>query len=333
MRDRLIITISDIHGSKQYTVHEMIKQAIWWAVVGVALIIFATYIYISIINKQLNDLDEKMVTVQTKSLELEKLNTALFAKNKTLEQGIKERSEKLASIDSKLKEVEETIGIGPDINASIIERLEGTKTIQVEKIAEVEKATEEKLAEVEKNKEQMIEEAKVTAIQSAFLSKSIPSGKFLEYRRISSKFGYRIHPVTNMQSFHAGIDLSAPSGTPIYAPADGTVEYSEPKGAYGNFLLISHSYGFKTAYGHLSKYAVSRGDFVSKGDVIAYVGSTGRSTGPHLHYEIRYLNQWLDPKNFMMWNTENVDGMKTKVSKVNWNQILKQIQKTIDLVR
>lgn len=273
------------------------------------------------IHKKLSDLDEKLITVQQKSLELEKINGELITKNTALEQGIRERSEKLASIDSKLKEVEEIIGIGPDINASIEERLEDTKNVQ-----------EEKLAEVEKNKEQMLEEAKVTAIQAAFLSKSIPSGKFLNYRRISSKFGYRIHPVTNKQSFHAGLDLSAPMGTPIYAPADGTVEYADVKGAYGNFLLISHSYGFKTAYGHLSKYAVKRGDFVSKGDVIAYVGSTGRSTGPHLHYEIRYLNQWLDPKNFMMWDTEDVNVMKERVAKVNWNQILRQIQKTIDLV-
>ncbi len=133
------------------------------------------------------------------------------------------------------------------------------------------------------------------------------------------------------KSFHAGLDLPAKHGTPIYAPASGVVAFAVKKGAYGNFLLLTHSYGFKTAYGHLSRFAVKSGDYVTKGQKIAYVGSTGRSTGPHLHYEVRYLTKWLDPKNFMFWDLDNINYITDKIDTVNWKSILQQTEKLISL--
>jgi len=311
MRDQLIITISDIHGSKQYTVHEVIKKVILWIIMGIFLIIIGTYIYISMINNRVVELNDKVAITQKKSDELKILNSKLSDKNTLLKADIDDRSQKLTLMNGKLQEIEEMVGVGPDIESDFFERVDDAKLVQ----------------------EKKIEEAKVSALQIAFLENGIPSGKFLDYRRVSSKFGYRTHPVTKRKDFHAGIDLSAKHGTPIYAPADGVVEYAQPKGAYGNFLLIAHGYGFKTAYGHLSKYAVKHGEYVSKGDVIAYIGSTGRSTGPHLHYELRYLNKWLNPYTFMKWNTKNADIIRDKETKVNWQGIFKQIQKSIDLVK
>jgi len=311
MKDQLIVTISDIHGSKQYTVHEMIKKIILWIFVALISLVLATYIYIKMINDRVSQLNGKVEMIQQRSVDLKKLNSSLIKKNHTLNNDINESSEKLSLMNSKLSEIEDMVGVSPDKGSSFGERVDDAKIKQQDKI----------------------DKAKITALQKSFLASGIPNGKFLNYRRISSKFGYRIHPVTKKRDFHSGLDLPAKYGTPIYAPADGVVEYAKKKGAYGNFLLIAHNYGFKTAYGHLSKYAVKYGDYVQKGDIIAYIGSTGRSTGPHLHFEIRYLNKWLDPAIFMKWDTKDMDYMSNKEKKVNWRGILKQIQKYINLVK
>lgn len=104
---------------------------------------------------------------------------------------------------------------------------------------------------------------------------------------VTSGFGKRKSPFTGRQSMHYGLDISTKTGTPIVAPADGVVSYSDRKGAYGLVLVIDHGYGYSTFYGHCSKLGKSVGDKVKRGDVIAYVGNTGRSTGSHLHYEVR----------------------------------------------
>ena len=102
----------------------------------------------------------------------------------------------------------------------------------------------------------------------------------------SSGFGPRADPVTGEPELHTGLDISADRGTPVHATADGTVESAGYDGGYGNCILIDHGFGIGTRYGHLSGYAISVGQTVKRGQVIGYVGSTGHTTGPHLHYEI-----------------------------------------------
>ncbi|MBQ8250715.1 MAG: M23 family metallopeptidase [Alphaproteobacteria bacterium] len=106
--------------------------------------------------------------------------------------------------------------------------------------------------------------------------------------RLSSKYGWRRHPVLMYRSFHSGADLACPKGTPVYAGADGVITQIGRKGAYGKYIRIKHAGGFETAYGHMSgfKKGLKRGSRVKRGEVIAYVGATGRATGPHLHYEV-----------------------------------------------
>lgn len=124
---------------------------------------------------------------------------------------------------------------------------------------------------------------------------AIPSGKPTDYVRISSPFGTRVHPITHKRHTHKGIDLAAPRNTPIYATADGVVTFSGRNGGYGNFVKINHRNGYKTAYAHMNKISVRKGAEVKKGDLIGYVGSTGASTGNHLHYEIYYQDALMDP--------------------------------------
>ncbi len=117
--------------------------------------------------------------------------------------------------------------------------------------------------------------------------------------RFGSPFGYRMHPILKTGKMHTGVDLTAPTGTKIYAAGDGTVisaEYND--GGYGNLVKIDHGFGYVTYYAHMSKILTKRGSQVKRGDIIGEVGNTGRSTGPHLHYEVRINGEPKNPVNF-----------------------------------
>lgn len=114
-----------------------------------------------------------------------------------------------------------------------------------------------------------------------------------------SGFGTRIHPVYKIRKMHAGIDFAAPVGTPIYATGNGRVEAAGTEGGYGRRVIIDHGYSYKTLYGHMSRFAVRAGQRVKRGDLIGYVGNTGISTGPHVHYEVHKNNKPVNPINFI----------------------------------
>ena len=113
---------------------------------------------------------------------------------------------------------------------------------------------------------------------------------------VTSRMGNRFHPIFNEWRYHSGMDIGAGQGSTIVASDGGTVSWCGEKGGYGNCVMINHGNGYYTLYGHMSSYAVSYGDTVSKGQTIGYVGSTGWATGPHLHFEIRYGDSCLDPE-------------------------------------
>ncbi|MCH8903106.1 MAG: M23 family metallopeptidase [Bacteroidetes bacterium] len=117
--------------------------------------------------------------------------------------------------------------------------------------------------------------------------------------RLASGYGYRIDPIYKTVKLHEGIDFTAPRGTPIYATGDGKVSTARfNKGGYGNSIIIDHGYGYKTQYAHLQRFAVFMGQTVTRGQVIGYVGSTGKSTAPHCHYEVIKNGVKVDPINF-----------------------------------
>jgi murein DD-endopeptidase MepM/ murein hydrolase activator NlpD len=112
---------------------------------------------------------------------------------------------------------------------------------------------------------------------------------------LSAGFGMRPDPFTGDADFHPGLDISAEKGTPIHATAAGVVELAAPSGDYGNLVVINHGFGLVTRYGHMSKFAVWQGQEVKRGDIIGYVGATGRATGPHLHYEVLANGKLMNP--------------------------------------
>lgn len=132
------------------------------------------------------------------------------------------------------------------------------------------------------------------------LSVSIPSRMPVEGVKLTSGFGMRNHPVLRQRRHHNGIDLAAPAGTPIYATADGLVSEAKRFSSYGNYVEIQHGSALETRFAHLQSYTVRAGDTVKKGDLIGYVGSTGRSTGPHLHYEVRVDGEPVNPLPYMI---------------------------------
>ena len=117
--------------------------------------------------------------------------------------------------------------------------------------------------------------------------------------RTASGWGYRIHPIYKIKKFHYGMDFTAPPGTEIYATGDGTVlDSKESRRGYGNHIMIDHGYGYITLYAHLSRFSVKRGQQIKRGDVIGFVGNSGTSTAPHLHYEVHLNGKKVDPINF-----------------------------------
>jgi len=116
---------------------------------------------------------------------------------------------------------------------------------------------------------------------------------------LTSSFGMRTSPFTGKPKFHEGYDIAARTGTPIYTTADGVVSKAETVPGYGKLVVVDHGYGYRTYYGHTSKFYVRAGDRVKRGDLIAAVGNTGRSTGSHVHYEVRRNDVPINPKNFM----------------------------------
>lgn len=231
-----------------------------------------------LLRNDIKDIEKELGSVQNQMKELEKRDNdvyrAIFEASPVPDSArakeIEEKKE--AAIVGKIKDHQ--------LSASIKQTLENLKSriaAQKKSYAEVE--------ELVKNKEELL--ARTPAIQPV-------ANKDLN--RIASGFGSRIDPVYKTVKFHYGLDFSAPQGTPIYATADGTVTTAGSTGnGYGNHVIINHGYGYETLYGHMVRVKARNGQAVKRGEVIGWVGSTGKSTGPHCHYEVHKNGEKLDP--------------------------------------
>ena len=162
------------------------------------------------------------------------------------------------------------------------------KIDQVTKQLYIQSKSFDEIIDLAKNKTTML--ASIPAIQPV-------SNKDLS--RMASGFGNRIHPIYKTKKFHAGMDFSAKTGTPIYATGDGEIsKVKRSRKGYGNHVVINHGFGYKTLYAHMSKYIVKKRQKVKRGDIIGYVGNTGTSVAPHLHYEVHKDGKKINPVNF-----------------------------------
>ncbi len=169
----------------------------------------------------------------------------------------------------------------------LIRSIQTSLTLLGNRIA-AQKASYKELTVLIKGKEQLL--AATPAIQPVSNQ---------DLNRIASGFGYRIDPIYKTPKMHAGLDFAAPQGIPIYATADGRIATAgHSDGGYGNHVIINHGYGYQTLYGHMVRIKARTGQKVKRGEIIGYVGSTGKSTGPHLHYEVHKNGRKLDPVYF-----------------------------------
>ena len=178
-----------------------------------------------------------------------------------------------------------------------------SRRIQAQKISYIE------VSELVKTKENIL--SHTPAIQPV-------SNKDLS--RIASGYGYRIDPVYKTTKMHPGIDFTAPQGTPIYATADGIIALAGNSGnGYGNHVIVRHGYGYETLYGHMVRVKARAGQSVKRGEVIGWVGSTGKSTGPHCHYEVHFKGQKIDPVYYFFndLNAEQFDRLVKKAAASN----------------
>lgn len=285
------VTIHDENGVRQFNLHKFVKKALYYAAVfllSLAMIAVGTILYL---NESVDKMQMKKSEVETAYNELQSQNSNLLESMQKTQVSLVAKKEELEELSNSLAEIEQMIGLKPIDNESLEER---------------------------------VSLAKLSSSQRLTLLNLIPSGSPVEYNGITSKFGYRIHPTLNREEFHRGTDLKAAMNTPIYATADGLVEWAgfHKSSGYGNLIILEHVYGFKSYFGHLNKIVIKSGQFVKKGQLIGYTGNSGMSNGPHLHYEIRFIHRVLNPYYFVKWTQQNYNEIFEKEKKVPWQSLI-----------
>jgi murein DD-endopeptidase MepM/ murein hydrolase activator NlpD len=295
MKNSTLITITTLKGSKQYTITQLIRKFISFFIIFLIILFISGFLMITYLNN-LVEHKTKLLKLQEKEITA-LLNRQYNLQNKIsiLEKNITQKQKFLEEVNDKISDIESILQINPPKEMGINEKLDL---------------------------------AKIDAVDKKYILQNIPNGYPVPYKGVSSPFGWRIHPILHKKEFHPGIDLRAKRGTPIRATADAIVEYAHyhKTSGYGNLIILDHNFGFKTLFGHLRKIVVKNGEFVKKGQIIGYTGSSGLSNGPHLHYEIRYLGMVLNPKYFVKWNLKNYNEIFKKEKKVKWQSLIKAIQ-------
>ncbi|MDR0664946.1 MAG: M23 family metallopeptidase [Helicobacteraceae bacterium] len=290
MRDKTTITITTLEGSKSFTVGEFAKSFAIYALALLLIVVITGAISIYFLLGEMENFNR-----------LKEQHKALLMTSANFKEAIEENNATLSELSEKIADIEQIAGLTNDLGDKPSASLEMSDKLDL---------------------------ARVSLAERMLMLRSVPSGIPIEYRGTTSDFGWRYHPLRRTQrEFHTGIDLRARMGTPVYAAADGVTELTRQNQTvgYGNLITLAHAFGFKTLYGHLDRVLVQQGAFVKKGQLIAYSGNTGYSNGPHLHYEVRYLNKPLDPTAFMEWDLKSYEAIFSKEKKVQWDSVAKGI--------
>ncbi|WP_117235108.1 M23 family metallopeptidase [Vibrio maerlii] len=298
MKDRVVISISSAKGTKEFNLSKWVARSLRGLGVAVFSGLVGAGVSIYYLMDEVDFAKNKQVELESKSNSLIEEVENLQELKVNLETDLLEREERITFVSDRLGELERVLGFEVD--------------------------------EVGEELESRLDAAAITSSVRTVMLTQIPNGAPVMDSYISSGFGKRKHPVSGKFRMHRGTDFGVNIGTPIYAPADGVIEVTRPsnKGS-GNYLRMQHSYGFTSSYSHLQKFAVKSGDFVRKGDLIAYSGNSGLSSGPHLHYEIRFVGRALNPYDFIKWDMDNFETIFAKVKTVHWDSLVNRVEEGV----
>lgn len=303
MSKKITISIPDSSGIQHFYISRksfVISSILVFATLGSAGVYYWQQQQVS--EQKYNALIDKLSVVEQARDELEMLYEEQVDTTHSLSQELEDKRNQIHLLGKRVYDVESVLGLA-----------------------------DEALTD-EHDLEGRLDAAAVDSAVRATMFRMIPNDTPLNYQRISSSYGRRTNPITGKRHTHTGIDLTCKRGEEIYAPADGVVETVRPSSkGFGNFLTLRHSFGFMSSYAHLAKFKVRSGQFVSKGDLIATCGNSGNSTGPHLHYEVRFLGRALNPQYTMDWTPENFNYLFEKEKKVKWAPLVKIIDETVRL--
>ncbi|MFY0676846.1 MAG: peptidoglycan DD-metalloendopeptidase family protein [Neptuniibacter sp.] len=300
MRNKLVITLTTVYGSRQYTLNQVAKFVLLAFLFLSALSFFVSNALLVVKTEDLSDLEED-------HQELSESFDLLVGSQLLYQDELNQLSTSLSDLKLERDQLqEENIRIG-ELNATLDNSLYGLETLLG-------------MEHIDDMGPERAEDLTVEANKRLYFLHAIPNGVPVQARRISDRFGYRIHPVKKKKVMHNGIDFKADRGTPVYATADGVVEFAgfHKSSGFGKLIILQHNFGFKTYYAHLDAVKIKTRDFIRKGQLIGLSGNTGLSTGPHLHYEIRHLFTSINPEPFISWDITNFNSLFTKVKDIKW---------------
>lgn len=307
MKNQFTITISDVHGSRTYSFNQFIKKFVRYLLLLVFIILLVGGSTIWWLNDEAAAVEAKhlkaVLDYQKRVTEQQTLFHSLEESRKQLQEKLDQKTHSVEILNGTLESLEQMLGESPNADLPLEDRA---------KIAQL------------------------STLEKKIAFELIPSGRPVkEFKGVTSGFGWRIHPVDGTRKFHHGIDYRGSIGDIAIATADGVVEYAgyNKKSGYGNMLIISHANGFKTLYGHLSKLLVKSGQMVTKGMDVAKIGNTGKSSGSHLHFEVRFLYRKINPAPFVNWNLKNYDKIFTQVKEVPWGSLTQRIKNRVQRVQ
>lgn len=293
MKEQVIVSVSSIHGTRHFHIgkwYRHLLKGVGYTLLAVVMTIGGIIYYLT---SEIDFAKLKQQELESQSSSLIGELSSLQELKDNLENDLQEREEKMQIVSDRLGDLEKVLGV-EDTGAEFTSRLDT---------------------------------AAITSSVRMVMLTQIPSGPPVHNARISSEYGKRTHPITREVKYHRGQDFAVNIGTPIYAPADGVVEVTRASNqGSGNFLRLQHAYGFSSSYSHMQKFSVKSGDFVQKGDLVGYSGNSGLSSGPHLHYEIRFVGRPLDPKPFVDWGVNDFDSLFSKVRDVRWESLVNKVE-------
>ncbi len=305
MKNKFTITISDVKGSKSYSFNQLIRKFFLYLALFIIFLLASGVITILWLNQEVIEAEQKMAAANVEYINvLEKQQQSHFIldnKNKAIQYELDDKLKQLTFLNQTLEGIEDLIGFEHQQDLLIEDRI---KLVQL------------------------------STLEKKIMLTEIPNGiPVKNFQGVTSPFGWRTHPVRGGRHFHRGIDYRGKKGAPIIATANGIVEFAGFKeNGFGKQIIIAHNHGFKTLYAHMSKLYVKTGQVVTKGEVIAGIGSTGVSSGNHLHYEVRFLHKRLDPANFVKWSLQDYYQIFKEVKEVPWGSLTQRVQKNVQMV-